>query len=343
MKFFLDCRNLSIEEVINFLKSNDLELSGILLSQSESQPLKKLESKGIQILISENDFLIDLKGNKIGYFLSIGTPNDMAKAMDLQVNRNDKFLLIETKDWHIIPIENLIAKYRDSIIELIVSASTPEEITLVKDILELGVEGCLLKPNNEYQIKELINSAVNKFYHINLIEFPIVSVKKIGSGERVCVDTCSLLKHGEGLLVGATSALFILVQAEVEETGFVEPRPFRINAGVIASYILNKDKTAYLSELHAGSKVMIVSREGKTRFETVARVKIERRPLILIKVEYENKEFPIILQDAETVRLVNSSDSIRINSLKPGDKVLGTQFDIGRHFGMEINEFLEEH
>ncbi|MHA2252926.1 MAG: 3-dehydroquinate synthase II, partial [Candidatus Kariarchaeaceae archaeon] len=175
-----------------------------------------------------------------------------------------------------------------------------------------------------------------------LIELAISSIEKIGSGDRVCVDTCSILKNGEGLLVGSTAAVFVLVEAEVTETGFVNSRPFRINAGVVASYLLNDEKTAYLSELEAGSKVMIIDRDGFIRTESIARVKIERRPLLLIKIEYEGKNYPVILQDAETVRLVTQIGSIPVNEIKPGLKVLGSVSSLGRHFGMEVNEFLEE-
>ena len=177
---------------------------------------------------------------------------------------------------------------------------------------------------------------------LSLENFTVTSIEKIGSGDRVCVDTCSLLNSGEGLLVGSTSKVFLLVEAEVNESGFVNSRPFRINAGVVASYVLNGQKTAYLSELEAGSKVMVVNKNGETKFENVARVKIERRPLILLKVEYQGKHFPIILQDAETVRLVNPSGSIPVNELKIGDTLMGSISISGRHFGMEVEEFVEE-
>ena len=164
----------------------------------------------------------------------------------------------------------------------------------------------------------------------------------MGIGDRVCVDTVSLMKVGEGLLVGSTASVMILIEAEVEESGFVNSRPFRINAGVVASYTLNYKKTNYLSELEAGKEVMIVDRNGITRSEKVARVKIERRPLVLVKVLYNSRPYPIILQDAETVKIIKESGSTRITELQVGDIILGFISDKGRHFGMEVDEFLEE-
>ncbi|MHA2171085.1 MAG: 3-dehydroquinate synthase II, partial [Candidatus Kariarchaeaceae archaeon] len=222
------------------------------------------------------------------------------------------------------------------------SARTPEEVKLLGAILEKGVDGCLLVPSEQYSVEVLINSIVKKNKVFDLEELSISSIKKIGLGDRVCVDTCSILHSGEGLLVGSTAAVFILIEAEVLETGFVNARPFRVNAGVVASYVLVEDKTQYLSEFKAGSDVMIVDRNGNTRPETVARIKIERRPLVLIQLKYNDRDYPIILQDAETVRLISPTGSIPVTEVKPGDTVLGKSSKAARHFGMEVEEFLEE-
>ena len=112
---------------------------------------------------------------------------------------------------------------------------------------------------------------------------------------------------------------------------------------MVASYTLNGEKTNYLSEIKAGSQVMIVDRNGNTRKECVARVKIERRPLVLIKVNYEGKDHSIILQDAETVKIINDTGSIRVDCLQIGDVILGYVSESGRHFGMAIDESIDEH
>ena len=45
------------------------------------------------------------------------------------------------------------------------------------------------------------------------------------------MDTCELMIHGEGMLVGSQSAGLFLVEAEVNENPYVASRPFRVNAG----------------------------------------------------------------------------------------------------------------
>ncbi|MHA2503266.1 MAG: 3-dehydroquinate synthase II, partial [Candidatus Kariarchaeaceae archaeon] len=271
----------------------------------------------------------------------IDSPEAMQHALTVDIPENATHILIETDDWHIIPLENLIAKYHNTGVELIATARTPEEIELLSNILELGVDSCLLLPSDNYSIEDLLATGKEQ-KRVDLVELTVSEVKKMGNGDRVCVDTVSILSSGEGLLVGSTSAVMVLVEAEIEESGFVNSRPFRINAGVVASYTMNFEKTNYLSELSTGKSVMVVDKDGFVRKEFIARVKIERRPLIVVKCKYQDREYPIVLQDAETVRLVTPDGSKRVDKLEPGDRVLGSISEKARHFGMAIDEFLEE-
>jgi len=112
----------------------------------------------------------------------------------------------------------------------------------------------------------------------------------IGTGARVCVDTCDLMQPGEGILVGSQSAGLFLVEAEVHENPYVASRPFRVNAGSLPLYTLESmENTRYLSELKAGDEVLIVNRQGSVRTTNVGRAKIEFRPLMLVEAEADGK------------------------------------------------------
>jgi hypothetical protein len=50
---------------------------------------------------------------------------------------------------------------------------------------------------------------------------------------RVCVDLCTLMEPGSGLLVGSFARTLFLVQAECSETLYINSRPFRVNAGPV--------------------------------------------------------------------------------------------------------------
>ena len=279
----------------------------------------------------------------IGKYFRITSPEDMNRAMQIEISPTDKYLFFDTGEWRIIPLENVIAQYQSKGVEVIASASSMEDFNLLREVLEVGVDGVVLSP-------ELLDANLEYFKNrefeekVSLVELQVKSIETTGSGDRVCVDTTSLLRNGEGLLLGATSSVFVLVEAEVNESGYVSARPFRVNAGPVSAYVLDGEKTRYLSELKAGSEVMVVSSNGSVRRELVGRVKIERRPFVLIRIGLvdSEEESPILLQNAETVRLVTPEGSKSVTELKVGDIVLGRVLKSGRHFGISIEEFIEE-
>jgi len=125
------------------------------------------------------------------------------------------------------------------------------------------------------------------------------------------------------MLIGSFSSGFFLVQAEVNESEYVSSRPFRVNAGAIHSYIMNGDKTNYLSELKGGDEVLIVNDKGRINKAVIGRVKIEKRPLIQISAEKNGDRIEVILQNAETVNLVKPDGKpISVSKIKEGDEVI---------------------
>jgi 3-dehydroquinate synthase II len=134
------------------------------------------------------------------------------------------------------------------------------------------------------------------------------------------------------------------VHGESVENPYVEPRPFRVNAGPVHAYAkVTGGKTRYLSELKAGDEVMIVNFKGEGQPAVVGRVKIERRPLILIEAEVDGEVFSTILQNAETIRLTSPEGKpISVVELKRGSEVLVSLEEAGRHFGMKVEETIQE-
>jgi 3-dehydroquinate synthase II len=172
----------------------------------------------------------------------------------------------------------------------------------------------------------------------------ISALKPLGMGDRVCVDTCSNLGLGEGMLVGNASGSLFLVHAESLENPYVSPRPFRVNAGPVHAYIrVPGNKTKYLGELTAGDEVLVVGHDGRSRWAVVGRAKVESRPLMLVTAEAGGREVATILQNAETIRLTRpGGEAVSIVSLKPGDEVLVALEGGARHFGHQIQESIVE-
>lgn len=291
----------------------------------------------IPITIEGGEVAID--GRKAGRFLRIRDAGDMPADGDLV----HEFLVVETSDWKVIPVENLIAQCSSRNIRLIASVGSVDEARLFLQTLEKGVDGLLVEPSGIPSLEELsrLTSAPSDMFALEKAE--ILSVGPSGMGDRVCVDTCSLLAMGEGMLVGSQSSVFFLVHSETIQTGYVNARPFRVNAGPVHSYIvLPGGKTGYLSELSSGSEALAVSRDGSSRSVTVGRVKIERRPLLLVRARTGDRDCSIILQNAETVNLCTPDGVLPVTSLKKGDEVLVHVEEGARHFGMKVSETIDE-
>lgn len=256
---------------------------------------------------------------------------------------SNEYVVIST-DEQVIPLENLIAKAQGKT-RIIAQIQSLKEAETVLGALEVGADGILFRPENIQEVDEILG-LMRKMQksEVRLESAEITGIQATGMGSRVCVDTCSMLEVGEGALVGSQSNHLFLVHSESVENPYVETRPFRINAGPVHSYILMANgKTKYLSEIEAGDEILIADKEGETRKAIVGRAKIEERPLMLIKAEKEEKEMNIMLQNAETIRLVKESGNpVSVAQLEEGDKVLVQMKEGGRHFGEEIEETITE-
>ena len=146
------------------------------------------------------------------------------------------------------------------------------------------------------------------------------------------------------MLVGSQSNALFLVHSESIETQYVAARPFRVNAGPVHAYTRMPDgSTKYLSELASGDEVLAVDSKGNTRPVVIGRLKIEKRPLMLIEAECNGKMLKTILQNAETIRLVDKKGkAVSITALKEGDEIMAYTEDTGRHFGMKVAETITE-
>ncbi|MEM4165710.1 MAG: 3-dehydroquinate synthase II, partial [Nitrososphaerales archaeon] len=100
----------------------------------------------------------------------------------------------------------------------------------------------------------------------------------------------------------------------------------------------------YLSELEAGDEVLVVSAKDVPKVATVGRVKIERRPLILVKAAFGEEVGSILLQNAETIALVGEGEKIiPVTEVKRGDRILASVVEAkGRHFGSAVDEYILE-
>lgn len=338
---------VSESELPNFLsKLTDIEVIYVDPRKLRGTKFKTMyESDAADMVICKSSTELGKSrgsGKSTGIYKEVKSDDDIEDIL-LASQMGADFVIVDSVDWKIIPLENIIAKIHRSKTKIYTTAKNSEEVRTMFGILELGVDGVILDTNNEQEVSDSKNYMENRILPIQ--EINITDVIDVGIGERVCVDTTSILATGEGMLIGSKSNFLFLVHNESIGSSFTSPRPFRVNAGAVHCYTLTPEgRTKYLSELEAGSEILAVNSNGASRRVTVGRSKIETRPLILIKGETDGKVGTIILQNAETIRLVKSDGSIvSVTELKIGDRILGSaKQGSGRHFGMEIDEYLIE-
>ena len=272
--------------------------------------------------------------------VALRTPEDQDRAMAMAGKKAG--VILDSSDWTVIPLENLIAKFRDSGTKVYACAADTEQAKLYMQTLEKGVDGIVISTADSNKIRGFTD-VISSSGDVDLQVLDVVDVRNIEMGDRVCVDTVSMMVPGEGMLIGSSASCMFLVQSESEDNGYVAARPFRVNAGAVHAYVMCPDgRTRYLSELRSGEPVVLVKRDGTTRVTSVGRCKVEQRPLVIMTATDGNSTYSTILQNAETVRLVTPEGSVSVSALKKGDKVLARLESGGRHFGMKIEETIRE-
>jgi len=264
---------------------------------------------------------------------------EVRSAKDQEVALGKEVAILKFSDWKVIPLENIVAMKKG---RAIVVVDSLEDARLALTTLEKGADGIAVRGDRE-ELRKFYEIVKKEGERLQLAKAKIKEIKPLGLGERVCIDTVSIMSIGEGMLVGNKAAFMFLVASESEESEYVASRPFRVNAGSVNAYLRVGNKTKYLAELKAGDEVEIVRYDGEVRKSYVGRVKIERRPLLLIVAEADGVEGSIILQNAETIKLMNPDGShVSVSELKAGDEVLVWIGEKGRHFGVKVNEFVVE-
>ena len=269
-----------------------------------------------------------------------------------------EWLVLEFADWSMIPIENLLAACEGTPTKIAAVLSTPEQAQGAGFALQRGVDAIVVRPSvamleaafivksQRLELRQEETKEEASFpAKVGMGKLTITSVESGGTAERYCVDMTRLLNQGEGLLLGSNASSFLFVHGETVESEFVPTRPFRVNAGPPHAYVrMPNGNTKYLSELQTGDEILLVNTEGMLRNATIGRLKIEIRPMLLIKwVDENDKEGSMFLQQAETVRVVALDGKTKsITALKEGDVVLGW-CDVGaRHIGASISSIVTE-
>ena len=276
-------------------------------------------------------------------------------------------------DWTMIPAENVISVCHGTPTQLAVTVLAAEQVPGLAFALELGVDALVLAPPEDAQGETLWEAAaIARAQRAERATMPptdkrdgaeavptlttgtVTAVAAGGVGDRVALDFTSLLRVGEGALVGSSAKLLCLVHGETLQGALVPARPFRVNAGPVHSYVLLADgRTKYLDEVRPGDQLLVMDSDGRARTLTVGRCKVEPRPLLLIEFEADGARGQVFLQQAETVRVLVRGAQERtpeegrlevrsVTELKEGERLVVRRSSKGTHVGRVIAAQVEE-
>jgi len=195
---------------------HQLEVEGIKMVYLDPKKLGKKKTKlqtvfpssAAKYVVLEKEGASKPKGKKVGRKFKVLSNSDIENILSAAKKGLD-FVIVEVKDWKIIPLENIIAKLHKIHTKIFAIARTPKEVRKMFSILEVGVDGVIFSTSSINEVRETMVYLGTRSFEMKPAK--IIEIKEVGDGERVCVDTASMLHKGEGMLIGSRSNFLFLV------------------------------------------------------------------------------------------------------------------------------------
>jgi 3-amino-4-hydroxybenzoic acid synthase len=341
---FVDCDDLDIVAPIHLPQR--VSLAVLIHSIADEKKIKNFSRK-VSHLFTRDVSLLDAIRDSTGYECGLLMNVDDKESLDNTVANAPRahIVCIEFKDPTNIPLELVLATTQNTPTRIfkMVSAAADGAVSFLT--MESGSDGIVLDTNEIPEILSLDKAFTDSRAETFALQpAKVTRIQHAGMGDRVCVDTTSALRQDEGMLLGSTSHGGLMICSETHYLPYMDLRPFRVNAGSLHMYVWGPDNhVAYLSDLKGGDRVLAVSASGHARVVTIGRLKIERRPLLLIEAEMEGARVNGFIQDDWHVRVFGAEGEIIPSSeVVPGTELLGYLDSPGRHVGIKIDETVDE-
>ncbi|MCH7877410.1 MAG: 3-dehydroquinate synthase, partial [Thaumarchaeota archaeon] len=173
-----------------------LEAEGIKIVYLDPKKLGKKKTKLLTVfpssiakyVILEKEGGSKPKGKKVGRKFKVLSNSDIENILSAAKKGLD-FVIVEVKDWKIIPLENIIAKLHKIHTKIFAIARTPKEVRKMFSILDVGVDGVIFSTASINEVREVMVYLGTSSFEMRTAK--IIEIKEVGDGERVCVDTAS--------------------------------------------------------------------------------------------------------------------------------------------------------
>ena len=153
---------------------SQLEEEGVKMAYLDPKKIGKTKTKLKTVFSSSaSDYVVLEKdgtkprGKKIGRKFQVLSNSDIDDILTVAKKGLD-FVIIEVKDWKIIPLENIIAKLHKIHTKIFAIARTPEEVRKMFSILEVGVDGVIFSTSSINEVREVMVYLGTKSFDMNL-------------------------------------------------------------------------------------------------------------------------------------------------------------------------------
>ena len=163
------------------------------ISNKKSKIQTVQSSTNAKYVVLDKEKVSKIKGKKIGRKFKVLSNKDIDKILE-SAKKGLDFVIIEVKDWKIIPLENIIAKLHKIHTEIFTVAKNVKEGRKMFSILDVGVDGVIFQTNSLTEVKETLVNLGSKNFELKTAK--VLDIQEVGDGERVCVDTASMLHKG---------------------------------------------------------------------------------------------------------------------------------------------------
>eukprot|EP00879_Flechtneria_rotunda_P030630 GHRR01033291.1.p1 GENE.GHRR01033291.1~~GHRR01033291.1.p1 ORF type:complete len:315 (+),score=113.06 GHRR01033291.1:588-1532(+) len=169
------------------------------------------------LTLQSNGAILDSGNKKVGQLLQVSSKAAINAAA--AAAQQPGYLIMDATDWKVIPAENLVAAFQSGPGKLLGVAESAAEARVLLEALEAGTAGVVLRTEDPLQVKQLAAYlAEQEAEQAPQFQYEVATVTRVepvGLCDRVCVDLCSLLQPGEGMLVGSFARALFLVHSEV--------------------------------------------------------------------------------------------------------------------------------
>jgi len=148
----------------------------LVLAEGDSEKAKKLGR--IPTVAPDGD----LKWGEDVVEVTIRGSEDEKEVVRLAQTRK---VVATTTDWTVIPLENIVAQTNNVLVE----TSNLEDARTALGVLEKGVDGVVINVSEPAELKKILTSLRETGGEAPLTIGEVVSIKTLGMGDRVCIDT----------------------------------------------------------------------------------------------------------------------------------------------------------